>query len=133
MDSTTLEENSVKVGAAALFLGGLRWLGGWNSSREQRLRDLEKSREVEREAMVALQNEWASERLKFDDERLLLRTKLAELKTELHSAMVKVSELTVECSNLRTAVSAANKAASKAAKPKPRAKPKPKPVEPQKA
>ncbi len=111
----TLEDSSVKVGFLGLGLLAARGLVsaafGWNSSREQRLRDLEASREEERQQLVALQNQLASERANWDSERLALRTQVLELgaKVERLQAQIKAAK----------------------PKPRPRAKPKAKASEPQ--
>ena len=104
----TLEDSSVKVGALGVALlaarGLLSALFGWNSSREQRLRDLEASREEERQQLVALQNQLASERANWDTERLALRTQVLELGAKVERLQAQI----------------------KAAKPKPRPRAKPK-------
>lgn len=104
----TLEDSSVKVGFLGLGLLAARGLVsaafGWNSSREQRLRDLEASREEERQQLVALQNQLASERANWDTERLALRTQVLELGAKVERLQAQI----------------------KAAKPKPRARAKPK-------
>ena len=107
---TTIEDGSVKLGIMGVGVlaarGLLSALFGWNSSREQRLRDLEASREEERNQLIALQNQLASERTSWDSERLSLRKQVLELSAKLERLQAQI----------------------KPAKPKPRAKAKPKAV-----